>query len=1249
MAAEVYGSTGSAGQSVENRPTLLVQTTYFSERDRNGAAHLGFELYDLLTRAREDRLAFGPGIPVRIAVHPEEVAVDAAKHVVVIPVLGQGSALSQERRNRCLDMLQSWHDKVGIDGAVLPVLMSKGWSQFSNDLPGQPVLQHVHEDEGGFARTILELVLATCRLLRKPNEDFRIFISHAKGDLASTEHAAQTLREFVKNDTTGAAFFDTTDLRPGVNLREQLKAASEQGVFLAVRSDGYGSRHWCQRELLWAKQAGLPTLTVEVLRNGEARSYPYGGNGPTIVWSERAQESEPVDPSARARAGSAKALCVILRAAVEWLRAQHFRCEGPRLTPGLPQPVLLIRAPELLDLAQGPLLATRSPVVLHPDPELSFAEREVLRLSRPRLQLITPTTLYRSIDVSKKDGAPRPAALFDVRVALSVSDVIDDARIRKGIRKEHAQDALVHIARVIVSAGAAIAYGGDLRQGGYDELFADLIRSYNEAGVLTSELLHSYLPATFDQNKLPEDRAFNVEAVEDSAHKLLPPPVGALSCARTALYLSEMRRIMSLECSARVLLAGQALPKKNGAEVGYSGPYPGLVEEAWHTLYPADGKPKPLYVVGGFGGGAALVAALGSDNRAVPLLQADSFSGGEYSEYRAIAAEFEADPERTKLDVPGRSFPGSSQALARDIREKLTELLESDASSLDWNGLSIAENHELFSSQDIIRSTALIVQGLFNVRARQLQNSLEIELVSGNILRTERANAIVLPVFRDVPITGAGAALDDATGGAVSAARDRGVPMIALTSPQVDANWLVLADLGPFRDKQHLPGIIEKEAKRISQLALRHDFGRISLVTFGASVLGDVEGIAERMLAGFGSLRDKTQLQWFEANTDRFERLKTYLSQRERVALSHKTIREVDSKPATPPNEDLLAIVRRTGDQVRCTLLLPNGGAASHENERSITDQQLEELNLASNERSPPLETIQQIGRKVALLLFEDGVAQQLEEAALQRRLVIQHDLASSAIPFETLRVGAVVPGLNKGLVRRLSLPAAQLATTLKRPPTTGKLRLELVADPTCNLPSAKKEADEVCRLLADEEQVEIVSPLLGANATKAAVLEALTDPHIDVFHYSGHAEFTKLGDDGSGLVCADGTLTVRELRGKVIGPRVVFFNACQSARVRNGETTTEKVARAFAEAVLRSGVEAYLGTFWPVGDEAAALFAAKVYLRLASGDELHDAVTAARSELFEKKNPDWANYLLFGAGAFKLKMVPMPNTNPPA
>src|SRR5262245_25423817 len=93
-------SGGNPMSEGSKKPALLVQTVYFHNADQASAETLGFELYDLLTRPRgereragaeataQERLAFGPAIPVRIAVEPEEVGTTEARHIVIIPVLG---------------------------------------------------------------------------------------------------------------------------------------------------------------------------------------------------------------------------------------------------------------------------------------------------------------------------------------------------------------------------------------------------------------------------------------------------------------------------------------------------------------------------------------------------------------------------------------------------------------------------------------------------------------------------------------------------------------------------------------------------------------------------------------------------------------------------------------------------------------------------------------------------------------------------------------------------------------------------------------------------------------------------------------------------------------------------------------------------------------------------------------------------------------------------------------------------------
>jgi CHAT domain-containing protein len=92
--------------------------------------------------------------------------------------------------------------------------------------------------------------------------------------------------------------------------------------------------------------------------------------------------------------------------------------------------------------------------------------------------------------------------------------------------------------------------------------------------------------------------------------------------------------------------------------------------------------------------------------------------------------------------------------------------------------------------------------------------------------------------------------------------------------------------------------------------------------------------------------------------------------------------------------------------------------------------------------------------------------------------------------------------------------------------------------------------------------------------------------------------------------------------------------NACEAGRVR-GQVETN--AAAFAELFLHSGVEAYIGTFWEVQDSAAKRFSASVYSLLASGERLESAVLKSRQDLLTANEPDWANYLLYGDGSFRL------------
>jgi CHAT domain-containing protein len=114
-----------------------------------------------------------------------------------------------------------------------------------------------------------------------------------------------------------------------------------------------------------------------------------------------------------------------------------------------------------------------------------------------------------------------------------------------------------------------------------------------------------------------------------------------------------------------------------------------------------------------------------------------------------------------------------------------------------------------------------------------------------------------------------------------------------------------------------------------------------------------------------------------------------------------------------------------------------------------------------------------------------------------------------------------------------------------------------------------------------------------------------------------------------------DGVVTLADLKGVETHLRLAFVNACEAARVRGRRK--QNPAASFAEYFLRSGIEAFLGTYWPVGDTAAKEFATTVYQELANGKTLDEAVRLGRQALLKINSPEWANYLLYGGGNFRL------------
>lgn len=229
-------------------------------------------------------------------------------------------------------------------------------------------------------------------------------------------------------------------------------------------------------------------------------------------------------------------------------------------------------------------------------------------------------------------------------IAISISDSPDLPGL--GLGEEHLVEAMFEFARYLVQLGGTVAYGGDLRPGGFTVNLLDLSQALGERD---TPPIRSYLawPIHLELTQARKDDFKNladfvelpeVTGTVDPGRPLPPTTVDAqLVWARN---LTAMRRRMANDCDARIVLGGR-LTEALGA-------MPGIVEEALCTMRApraaAGATGKPLYVLGGFGGaGRAIWDAL--NGQPVPALSVGAQEHGSPG-YAAFLSGYNAWPPR---------------------------------------------------------------------------------------------------------------------------------------------------------------------------------------------------------------------------------------------------------------------------------------------------------------------------------------------------------------------------------------------------------------------------------------------------------------------------------------------------------------------------------------------------------------------------------------------------------------------------
>lgn len=538
------------------------------------------------------------------------------------------------------------------------------------------------------------VLLQSCRLLaHRPRTSntkqrgaapMKLFLSHTKRDSIGLQ-TAQALKKYLDNVAVDR-FFDEVSIQPGDDISEELIAEIKDSALVAIRTDGYVASPWCRKELVLAKRDRRPMVIVDALMGTEARSSPFLSNLPSIRVNPNDLTENVLDR-------------VTNFIGLEVLRFLHADRQLALLRDQGSFPadaVLLARPPEARDLVMGlhdapgdqPSKFVR--IFAHPDPVLAAEEAE--DLSFYSATLVTPTSVWRK----RLDG---------LRLGISASSAGESENAQIGLSELHIEDAVRVFARQALAAGATLVYGGALAPGNLTEALFEMIGAYNKGGLVAFPRLVNYTPWPWHQEvdvqwlasrrrmldviacDPPLDaKEFGADDGPGHVGRLKQTPDGRYALARG---LSAMREIIARNTEARVVLGGKLS--------GFAGLMPGIVEEVLLAIR----RRQPLFIAGGFGGAAHLVADAIEGRRPAQLRR--QYQESMEQPYLETLRLYEQRRKQSpNLDLPDMDYTAAASELEKYGVQGLAAT----------NGLTEKENHELFTTGSVDAAVYLTMKGL---------------------------------------------------------------------------------------------------------------------------------------------------------------------------------------------------------------------------------------------------------------------------------------------------------------------------------------------------------------------------------------------------------------------------------------------------------------------------------------------------------------------------------------------------------
>jgi hypothetical protein len=406
----------------------------------------------------------------------------------------------------------------------------------------------------------------------------KIFLSHSKAGDTGRLHA-EAICKYIDN-TNMARFFDATEISPGFKFDEEIIKHIQQSTLVAIGSDAYSSRYWCQREILCAKQNKRPIISVDCLQDFEDRIFPEESNVPCVHVSS----DTPISEHDILRILTATILETIRHyhslASLKYYQHQGWIASGCEI---------ISRPPEIRQIIE--LQRCKKNEICYPEP--SIYPEEADWLSFLEINAFTPL-------LEKKENN----IFADCRIGISISDSPSDNYSTHHLHADQLKRLSQDLARHMLARSGIILYGGDLRKDGFTQFILDEAIALRNR--LNTENIHveNHLawPLYISDSKIVAWRAKYNGVIKTKEYDIpcdigknidknvYLTPSGTENKYIWSRCLSVMRE-ESIEGSDIRICAG-------GKLIGYLGKMPGVLEEILISIE----KRKPIYLLGAFGG-----------------------------------------------------------------------------------------------------------------------------------------------------------------------------------------------------------------------------------------------------------------------------------------------------------------------------------------------------------------------------------------------------------------------------------------------------------------------------------------------------------------------------------------------------------------------------------------------------------------------------------------------------------------------